>query len=216
MAQPQTHPACDVKGCNHWKTGLSANFKKLDFLIPFKKQVWTCLKDNGLDSMQHLPGARNEMSRVICDHSCCALDSAGVASEAQALQHDKHDFTNDAAAVAFLLDLLTPALAEITSKKMEEMDSLRVAWLELINKIQVHADRQAHQIHQEQHQELQASAAPRAGHEEMAIVFCGEASELQNAGQCEHNLTLAMLKARLLADGGTNNKVCRRALWHEE
>ena len=40
--------------------------------------------------------------------------------------------------------------------------------------------------------------------EKMAIAFCGEALELAKAGQCERNLTLAMLKSCLLA-GGTDN-----------
>ena len=35
----QARPICDIKGCNHRKTGLSAKFKKSDLLIPFKKQA---------------------------------------------------------------------------------------------------------------------------------------------------------------------------------
>ena len=77
------------------------------------------------------------MSRVICNHSRRTLDSAGAACEAQAPLHDKHNFADDAAAVAFLLDLIAPDLAGIISKKLEEMDSFHVAWLELMNEIQV-------------------------------------------------------------------------------
>jgi hypothetical protein len=34
-------PICDVKECNHRKSGLSEKFNKTDSLIPFKKRVWT-------------------------------------------------------------------------------------------------------------------------------------------------------------------------------
>ena len=76
----QMRPVCDVKGCNHCKTGLATKFNKSDMLVPFKKRVWTHLKDNGLDSISHLPDMRNEMSCVICDHSRHTLESAKVAS----------------------------------------------------------------------------------------------------------------------------------------
>ena len=81
----QMRPVYDVKGYNHRKTGLTTKFNKSDMLIPFKKRVWTHLKDNGLDSISYLPDMRNEMSCVIYDHSCYTLESTKEASEAQAL-----------------------------------------------------------------------------------------------------------------------------------
>ena len=45
----------------------------------------------------------------------------------------------------------------------------------------------------------------------MAVHFRGTALELSNAGQYEHNLTLRMLKAYLVA-GGTNNEDFRYSL----
>ena len=47
--------------------------------------------------------------------------------------------------------------------------------------------------------------------ERMAVHFRGAALELSNAGQYEHNLTLTMLKAYLVA-GGTDNEVYRYSL----
>ncbi len=70
----------NVKGYNHRKTGLSYKFNKTDTLIPFKKQVWTHLKDNGLDTITYLPDMRKEMSCVIYDHLRYTLDSARTAS----------------------------------------------------------------------------------------------------------------------------------------
>ena len=62
-----------------------------------------------------------------------------MASEAQqALVYDKHNVTNNTAAIAFLLGSLVAALAEIVSEKLEETDSFHhVVWLELMNEIQV-------------------------------------------------------------------------------
>jgi len=78
------------------------------------------------------------MSCVICCHLRCTLAlAAGATSKAQAFLHENYDVTNNAAAVAFLLDLLAPALTEIISEKLEQRDSFHVAWLELMSKIQV-------------------------------------------------------------------------------
>jgi hypothetical protein len=133
----QMRPVYDVKGYNHRKTGLSVKFNKSDLLIPFKKRVWTHLKDNGLDSIAYLPDMRNAMSCVIYDHSRYTLDSARTASKTQADSYDKYDITNNTAAVAFLLDSLATDLAETISEKLEETDSFHVVWLELMNEIQV-------------------------------------------------------------------------------
>ena len=130
----QARPICDVKDCNHWKTGLSAKHDKPDLLIPFKKQAWTHLKESGPDLMARLSAMRKEMSCVICNHSCHTLDLARMASKTQ---KDKCNITNNAAVVAFLLDLLAPVLAETASEKLEETDSSQVVWLELMNKTQV-------------------------------------------------------------------------------
>ena len=65
----QMRPVYNVKRYNHRKSGLTSKFNKCDMLIPFKKRVWTHLKDNGLDSISYLPDMRNEMLCVIYDHS---------------------------------------------------------------------------------------------------------------------------------------------------
>jgi hypothetical protein len=131
----QIRPIYDCKGYNQRKTGLSDKFNKTDKLIPFKKRVWTHLKDNGLDTITYLPDMRNEMSCVIHDHSRSTLDSARTASLVQVALYDKYDVTNDSAAIAFLLDSLSPALGEIMWEKLEETDSFHVVWLELMNEI---------------------------------------------------------------------------------
>jgi hypothetical protein len=64
----QMCPIYDVKGYNHRKIGLSDKFNKTDMLIPFKKRVWTHLKDNGLDAITYLPDMRKEMMCVIYNH----------------------------------------------------------------------------------------------------------------------------------------------------
>ena len=131
----QMRPVYDVKGYNHRKSGLTFKFNKCDMLIPFKKRVWTHLKDNGLDSISYLPDMRNEMLCVIYDHLRYTLESANAASVEQAALYDKYDVTNNIAAVAFLLDSLSPALFETISEKLEESDSFHVVWLELMNEI---------------------------------------------------------------------------------
>jgi hypothetical protein len=135
--RPIYDPIYDVKGYNHRKTGLSIKFNKSDLLIPFKKRVWTHLKDNGLDSIACLPDMRNKMSCVIYDHLRYTLDSARTASKTQANLYDKHNVTNNTAAVAFLLDSLAPALSETTLEKLEDTDSFHVVWLQLMNEIQM-------------------------------------------------------------------------------
>ena len=60
---------------------------------------------------------RNDMSCVIYDQSRYTLESAKVASQAQALLYDKHDVTNSTAAIAFILDSLAPAFTEKSWKK---------------------------------------------------------------------------------------------------
>jgi hypothetical protein len=132
----QMRPVFDVQGYNHRQSGLSDKFNKTDMLIPFKKQVWTHLKDNGLDTILYLPDRQKEMPCVIYDHSRYTLDSAREASNTQAALYDKYDITNNTAAVAFLLDSLTPALGETISEKLEETDTFHVVWLELMNEIQ--------------------------------------------------------------------------------
>jgi hypothetical protein len=86
----QMRPFYDVEGYkNHRKTGLSDKFNKTDTLIPFKKRVWTHLKDTGLDTITYLPDIGNEMSCVIYDHSRYTLDSARTASLGQVASYDK-------------------------------------------------------------------------------------------------------------------------------
>ncbi len=97
-------PIYDVKGYNHRKSGLSDKFNKTDLLIPFKKRVWTHLKDTGLDTISYLPDMRQDMSCVIYDHSRYTLDSVREASKIQVAKYDKYDTSNNTAAVAFLLD----------------------------------------------------------------------------------------------------------------
>jgi hypothetical protein len=123
-----------------------------------------------------------------------------VASQAQVLRRDKFDDANDAAAVAFLLSLLVPALAEILSEKLEETRSFRVVWLELMNEIQVQKDKRVESIKSDikKHGPQQH---PGQALEKLAIT-------LQNAGQRERHLTLVTLKA-CLVDGGTDNEVRR-------
>ena len=128
----------DIKGYNnHCKSGLTTKFNKSNMLIPFKKRVWTHLKDNGLDSISYLPDMRNVMSCVIYDHSRYTLDSAKATSVVHAALYDKYAVTNNKAAVAFLLGSLSPALSKIIFKKLEEADSFHIVWLELMNEIQV-------------------------------------------------------------------------------
>jgi hypothetical protein len=126
------HPIYDIKGCNHRKTGLSDKFNKTDMLIPFKKQMRTHLKDNGLDMITYLPDMWNQMLCVIYDHSHYTLDLARTASLAQVALNDKHDITNNTTAITFLLDSLFPVLGERSSEKLEEMDNFHAIWLELI------------------------------------------------------------------------------------
>jgi hypothetical protein len=106
----QLRTSYDVKGYNHRKSGLSVKFNKTDMLIPFKNVIWNHLKDNGLDTIAYLPDLRNEMSCVIYDHSRYTLESARMASGVQMALYDKYDNTNNTAAIAFLLDSLSPEL----------------------------------------------------------------------------------------------------------
>ena len=129
----------DVKGYNHRKSGLTFKFNKSKMLIPLKKRVWAHLKDNRLDSISYFPDMRNEMPCVIYNYSRYTLDSVKAASVIQAALYDKYDVTNNKAAIAFLLDSLSPALLETISEKLEECDSFHVVWLELMNEIQVQA-----------------------------------------------------------------------------
>jgi hypothetical protein len=119
----QMRPVYDVKGYNHRKSGLSEKFNKTDMLIPFKKRIWTHLKDNGLDTISFLQDMRKGMSCVIYDHSRYTLDSAREASIVQTALYDKYDIANNTAAVAFLLDSLAPALGETISERLEDKDT---------------------------------------------------------------------------------------------
>jgi hypothetical protein len=111
----QLRTSYDVKGHNHRKGGLSVKFNKTDMLIPFKL-IWNHLKDNILDTIAYLADLRNEMSCVSYDHSRCTLESARVASSIQLALHDKYDNTNNTAAIAFLIDLLSPERNPTTLK----------------------------------------------------------------------------------------------------
>jgi hypothetical protein len=157
------------------------------------------LKDNVLNLIACLPDTRKEISCVICDHLRHTLDSANTDSETQADLHDKCNVTNNLAAVAFLLDSLTPVLlAETTSDKLEETDSFHVVWLELMNKIQVQRIERIEAIKKEI-KDRRLQQHPGQDLEKLAVHFCAGALELQNAGQHEHNLTLLTLS---LTGGG--------------
>ena len=84
MPNQQMHPVYNVKGYNYRKSGLTSKFNKCNMLIPFKKRVWTHLKDNGLDLISYLPDMRNEMWCVIYEHSRHTLESAKASSVKQA------------------------------------------------------------------------------------------------------------------------------------
>jgi hypothetical protein len=178
----QMRPIYDVKGYNHRKTGLSDKFNKTDTLIPFKKRVWTHLKDNGLDTITYLPDMRKEMSCVIYDHSRYTLDSARTDSLVQVALYDKYDVTNNTAAIAFLLDSLSPALAETISEKLEEEDSFHVVWLELMNEIQVQTIERIEAI-KKQIKDRKPQQYPGQDLEKLAVDFRAGALELSNAGQ---------------------------------
>ncbi len=179
-------------------------------MISFKKRVWTHLKDNGLDTISYLPDMRKEMSSVIYDHSRYTLDSAREASLIQVALCDKYDVTNNKAAVAFLLDSLTPALGETISERLEETDSFHVVWMELMNDIQVQSVERFEALKNEiKSRKPQQHAGQNL--EAMAVHFRAGALELSNAGQYKHNLTLSMLKSYLLA-GGTDNEDYRFSL----
>jgi hypothetical protein len=153
---------------------------------------------------------QNEMSCVIYDHSRYTLDSARTASLAQVALYDKYDITNNTAAIAFLLDSLSPALGEIISEKLEETDSFHVVWLELMNEIQVQTIEWIEAI-KKQVKDCRPQQYPGQDLEKLAVDFRAGALELHNAGQYKHNLTLAMLKSYLLA-GGTDNEDYRFGL----
>jgi transposase InsO family protein len=200
----QMRPIYDVKGYNHRKTGLSDKFSKTDMLIPFKKRVWTHLKDNGLDTISYLPDMRKEMSCVIYDHSRYTLDSVREASVTQAALYDKYDTTNNTAAIAFLLDSLTPVLRETISERLEDKDTFHVVWMELMNEIQVQSVERFEALKNEI-KNRKPQHYPGQNLESLAVHFRAGALELSNAGQYEHNLTLSMLKIYLAA-GGTDNE----------
>jgi hypothetical protein len=206
----QMRPVYDVQGCNHRKSGLSEKFNKTDMLIPFKKRVWTHLKDNGLDTISYLQDVRKDMPCVICDHSQHTLDSAREASIVQTALCDKHDVTNNTAAVAFLLDSLAPALGETASERLEDKDSFHVVWMELMNKIQVQSVERFEGLKTEI-KNRRPRQHPGQNLEALAVHFRAGALELTNAGQHEHNLTLSMLKI-CLAAGGMDNEDCRFSL----
>jgi hypothetical protein len=200
----QMRPVYDVKGYNHRKSGLSEKCNKTDMLIPFKKRVWTHLKDNGLDTISYLQDMRKDMSCVIYDHSRYTLDSTREARIVQTALYDKYDITNNTAAVAFLLDSLAPALGETISERLEDKDSFHVVWMELMNEIQVQSVERFEALKTEikNHRPQQH---PGQNLEALAVHFRAGALELTNAGQYEHNLTLLMLKIYLAA-GGTDNE----------
>jgi hypothetical protein len=206
----QLRSVYDVKGYNHSKTGLTDKFNKTDMLLPFKKLVWNHLKDNGLDTITYLPDMRKTMSCVIYDHSRYTLESVRKSSVTQAAKYDKYDATNNTAAVAFLLDSLSPALAAVITERLEEQDSFHVVWLELMNEIQVQTIERIEAI-KKQIQGRRPQQYPAQDLEKMAVDFRADALELVNAGQYEHNLTLSMLKSYLLA-GGMDNEDYRFGL----
>ena len=206
----QMRPIYDVKGYNHRKSGLSDKFNKTDLLIPFKKRVWTHLKDTGLDTISYLPDMRNDMSCVIYDHSRYTLESVREASKLQVTKYDKYDTSNNTAAVAFLLDSLSPALGETISEKLEETDSFHVVWLQLMNEIQVQTVERLEAIKMEI-KSRKPQQYPGQDLDQLAVHFRAGALELYNAGQYEHNLTLSMIKTYLTA-GGTDNEDYRFSL----
>jgi hypothetical protein len=106
-------------------------------LVPFKKLVWSHLKDNGLDTITYLPDMRKAMSCVVYDHSRFTLEPARKASVIQVAKYDKYNVTNITAAVAFLRDSLSSDLSAVITERIEEDDSFHVVWLELMNEIQV-------------------------------------------------------------------------------
>jgi hypothetical protein len=178
-APNQMRPIYDVKGYNHRKTGLLNKFNKTDMLIPFKKQVWTHLKDNGLDTITYLPDMRQEMSSVIYDHSRYTLDSARNDSLIQVAKYDKYDVTNNTAAVAFLLDSLSPALGETISEKLEDTDSFHVVWLELMNEIQVQTIERIESI-KKQIKDRRPQQYPGQNLDKLAVDFRAGALELHS------------------------------------
>jgi hypothetical protein len=137
-------------------------------------------------------------------------DSARTASRAQVASHDKYDITNNTAAIAFLLDSLSPVLGETISERLEEAESFRVVWLELMNEIQVQTIERIEAI-KNQIKDRRPQQYPGQDLENLAVDFPARALELHTAGQYKHNLTLSMLKSYLLA-GGTDNEDYRFGL----
>ena len=128
----------------------------------------------------------------------------------QGRQRRTSHVTNNRAAIAFLLDSLSPSLSETISETLDESDSFHVVWLELIYEIQVQTVERMESIKKEI-KDRRLQQYPEQDLEKMAVHFCGAVLELSNARQYEHNLTLTMLKAYLVA-GGTDNEDYRYSL----
>ena len=95
------------------------------------------------------------MSCILYNHCRYTVESAKAATVEQAALYNKYNVTNNRAAVAFLLDSLSPALSlsetisEKKTKQLEESDSFHVAWLELMNEIQVQTVKRIESIKKE-------------------------------------------------------------------
>jgi hypothetical protein len=90
------------------------------------------------------------------------------------------------------------------SERLQDQDSFHVVWMELMNKIQVKIVKRFEALKTEI-KNRRPQQHPGQNLQALAVHFRAGALELTNAGQCEHNLTLSMLKI-CLAAGGTDNE----------
>jgi hypothetical protein len=115
-------------------TGLDDKFKEKDDLPLFEHKVWKHLCNHGMDSISYVPDPQDKTIMLSCveNHSRFTVESISMLIQDQLLKYDAYDHSNNAAAIDFLLESLSPDLAKDIRRAKNDDDSFPVVFMHFI------------------------------------------------------------------------------------
>ena len=182
--------------------GLASKYQRKDKLAVFQKQVWTHLKNHGLDTIGYLQNPNDPTSclSVVTHHARYTgdLNKAQALSNSFKAEFDIWDKKHDFEAKNFLLSSLNQELLRGLETYLEDEDTFAITWLKFVRYLVVTTAR-TFDVMKESLRSIKPQSYEGQNIEKMAETIINTATELDHAGHFDHNLTLNIVDAFLCA-----------------
>ena len=181
-------------------SGLSHQFQKGNNLNQFMKHIKELLEIQGMDMITYLPDPADAtvMCIIIEEHICFTAKYVSTVATTQKMKYDIYDVQNDTTAIQMLKASLGSHLVQQIKNQIKSGMIFIKVWMILIRVVQTDSVDKYDKFKQD----IKACTLflyPR--HTKMAQAMHEAGDNLVAAGFYEQTLTLAILKAFLLANG---------------